>query len=213
MTAQTPRPLLLGLIGTSIQRSRTPAMHMREAAAQGVGCVYRLIDLTELGLGAEALPELLTAAERMGFVNRIMDRAELLPNATATAQALAQTINFGTLGDRVLGSGNFNLSASATSNLPVQFASLSVSVCSVSGATVTLVATGTCQISATQPGDTVYAAAPSVVRSFAITASGTAGGGDDGDVPLPDWAVVLLALCMLGAMHRRSRRAPATFSA
>ncbi|MBK1657289.1 enoyl-CoA hydratase [Paracraurococcus ruber] len=29
-------------------------------------------------------------AERMGFVNRIMDRAELLPNATATARALAQ---------------------------------------------------------------------------------------------------------------------------
>ena len=61
------RTLLLGLIGTGIQLSRTPAMHMREAAAQGVGCVYRLIDLTELGLGAEALPELLTAAERMGF--------------------------------------------------------------------------------------------------------------------------------------------------
>src|SRR3954471_14070022 len=61
------RPLLLGLIGTGIQLSRTPAMHMREAAAQGIGCVYRLIDLTELGLGVEALPELLVAAERMGF--------------------------------------------------------------------------------------------------------------------------------------------------
>ena len=131
-----------------------------------------------------------------------------------TVQALAQTINFGTLGDRVLGSGNFGLSASATSNLPVQFASLTVSVCSVSGATVTLVATGTCQISATQPGDAVYAAAPSVVRSFAITPTGTVGGGgDDGDVPLPDWAVVLLALCMLGAMHRVSRRAPPAFGA
>ena len=72
MTAEAPSPaarppLLLGLIGTGIQLSRTPAMHMREAAAQGVGCVYRLIDLTELGLGADALPELLTAAERMGF--------------------------------------------------------------------------------------------------------------------------------------------------
>jgi enoyl-CoA hydratase/carnithine racemase len=29
------------------------------------------------------------AAERMGFANRILDRAELLPNATATARALA----------------------------------------------------------------------------------------------------------------------------
>ena len=72
MTVETPspparRPLLLGLIGSGIQLSRTPAMHMREAAAQGLGCVYRMIDLTTLGLGAEALPELLTAAERMGF--------------------------------------------------------------------------------------------------------------------------------------------------
>lgn len=69
MTAPPParRPLLLGLIGTGIQQSRTPAMHMREAAAQGVTCLYRIIDLTELGLGVEALPELLVAAERMGF--------------------------------------------------------------------------------------------------------------------------------------------------
>lgn len=72
MTVETPspparRPLLLGLIGSGIQLSRTPAMHMREAAAQGLGCVYRMIDLATLGLGAEALPELLTAAERMGF--------------------------------------------------------------------------------------------------------------------------------------------------
>ncbi|MDN3568642.1 shikimate dehydrogenase [Paeniroseomonas aquatica] len=72
MTVEIPspparRPLLLGLIGSGIQLSRTPAMHMREAAAQGLGCVYRMIDLATLGLGAEALPELLTAAERMGF--------------------------------------------------------------------------------------------------------------------------------------------------
>jgi len=72
MSASSPaladrRPLLLGLIGTGIQLSRTPAMHMREAAAQGVPCIDRLIDLAELGLGAEALPELLNAAERMGF--------------------------------------------------------------------------------------------------------------------------------------------------
>src|SRR4051794_7237585 len=42
-------------------------MHMREGEAQGLRLVYRLIDLTKLGLGAEALPQLLTAAPRMGF--------------------------------------------------------------------------------------------------------------------------------------------------
>ncbi len=59
--------LLLGLIGTGIQASRTPAMHELEAAAHGVTCVYQLIDLDVLGLGADVLPDLLIAAERLGF--------------------------------------------------------------------------------------------------------------------------------------------------
>jgi len=42
-------------------------MHEAEAAAHGLRCIYQRIDLTSLGLTAEALPELLTAAERMGF--------------------------------------------------------------------------------------------------------------------------------------------------
>ena len=59
--------LLAGLIGRGIQGSRTPAMHEREGAAQGLRYVYRRIDLEPLGLGAEALPDLLVSAERMGF--------------------------------------------------------------------------------------------------------------------------------------------------
>ena len=59
--------MLLGLIGAGIQASRAPALHEDEAAEQGLRCIYKLIDLTKLGLGVDALPELLTAAERMGF--------------------------------------------------------------------------------------------------------------------------------------------------
>jgi shikimate dehydrogenase len=58
---------LLGLIGAGIQSSRTPALHERAAAEQGLRLVYKLIDLDRLRLGADALPDLLTAAERMGF--------------------------------------------------------------------------------------------------------------------------------------------------
>src|SRR3712207_914922 len=62
------RPALLaGLIGTGIAASLTPAMHEREGAEQGLRLIYRRIDLTALGLGPEALPELLTAAGRFGF--------------------------------------------------------------------------------------------------------------------------------------------------
>lgn len=60
------RSLLAGLIGSGIQASLTPAMHEQEGAAQGFRYVYRKIDLDVLGLGADALPQLLTAAEHMG---------------------------------------------------------------------------------------------------------------------------------------------------
>ena len=67
MPLQTAPAFLIGLIGAGIQASRSPALHEAEGAAQGVRYLYKLIDLEVLGLGAEALPELLTAAERMGF--------------------------------------------------------------------------------------------------------------------------------------------------
>ena len=66
-TAPAPTSLLAGLIGYGIQGSLTPSMHEQEGAAQGLRYVYRRIDLQALGLGAEALPELLTAVERTGF--------------------------------------------------------------------------------------------------------------------------------------------------
>ena len=59
--------VLVGLIGAGIQASRTPAMHEREGAEHGLRYLYKLIDLDLLGLDATALPDLLTAAERMGF--------------------------------------------------------------------------------------------------------------------------------------------------
>jgi shikimate dehydrogenase len=66
-TTTSQPSLLAGLIGYGIQGSLTPAMHEQEGAAQGLRYVYRRIDLQALGLGVEALPELLTAVERTGF--------------------------------------------------------------------------------------------------------------------------------------------------
>ncbi|NER64682.1 shikimate dehydrogenase [Pseudomonas sp. MAFF212427] len=63
----SPSGVLAGLIGAGIQASRTPALHEREGAAQGLNYLYRLIDLDQLKLDSSALEELLTAAEYMGF--------------------------------------------------------------------------------------------------------------------------------------------------
>lgn len=68
MTQPVSSAFLVGLIGAGIQRSRSPALHEHEGAALGVAYQYKLIDLEALSLGVEALPELLLAAERMGFV-------------------------------------------------------------------------------------------------------------------------------------------------
>jgi len=67
MATSSQPSFLVGLIGAGIQASRTPAMHEREGAEQGLLYLYKLIDIEKLALGADALPDLLTAAERMGF--------------------------------------------------------------------------------------------------------------------------------------------------
>jgi shikimate dehydrogenase len=67
VAAAAPRSVLVGLIGSGIQASRTPAMHEREGAAHGVPYIYKIIDLDTLGLTTAALPELLAAARRFGF--------------------------------------------------------------------------------------------------------------------------------------------------
>ena len=98
------------------------------------------------------------------------------PPATPVSQSFtisqaSQFITFGGISAQTLGSTPSALSATASSGLPVTFASTTASVCTVSGTTVGLVASGTCTIQATQPGNADYAAATPVTQSFAVTAS------------------------------------------
>ena len=87
-----------------------------------------------------------------------------------TINPASQAIAFGALGNVSLGAASFNLSATATSGLAVTFASNTGAVCTVSGNTVTLMATGSCSITASQAGGGIYPAATPVTRSFDVTA-------------------------------------------
>jgi uncharacterized protein (TIGR03437 family) len=94
--------------------------------------------------------------------------------ATPVIQSFAvaaenQTITFGTLSDEVFGTAPIKVSATASSNLAVSFASFTSSICTVAVASVTLVSVGTCTIEASQPGNSTYAAAMLVVQSFMVT--------------------------------------------
>jgi streptogramin lyase len=86
---------------------------------------------------------------------------------TVTGEALIkQTIDFTQItGIHVVG-GTVNLSATATSGLPVRFITTTAAVCTVSGTTVSLIAAGSCDIEAQQWGNTTYAVAPFAFTIF-----------------------------------------------
>ncbi|NLD56164.1 MAG: shikimate dehydrogenase [Burkholderiaceae bacterium] len=58
---------LVGLIGSGIGASLTPALQEEEARCHGLRLHYQLIDLERHGSGAQDLPMLLSAARIMGF--------------------------------------------------------------------------------------------------------------------------------------------------
>ncbi|MEU2585476.1 shikimate dehydrogenase [Streptomyces avermitilis] len=58
---------LVGLIGSGIGPSLSPALHEREAGRQGLRYHYRLIDIDRLGVGPEAVGDLVRAARDLGF--------------------------------------------------------------------------------------------------------------------------------------------------
>ncbi|PTH89992.1 shikimate dehydrogenase [Streptomyces sp. A244] len=61
------RSYLVGLIGSGIGPSLSPALHEREADRQGLRLVYRPIDIDTLGVPPEAVGDLMRAARDLGF--------------------------------------------------------------------------------------------------------------------------------------------------
>jgi shikimate dehydrogenase len=61
------RRVLAGLIGSHIQASLTPALHMREGAEQGMQYRYELFDLDRTAGGPLALSSLIASAQEQGY--------------------------------------------------------------------------------------------------------------------------------------------------
>jgi hypothetical protein len=77
-----------------------------------------------------------------------------------------QSITFGPLAHKTYGAPDFSIRARASSGLAVFFAASGR--CTVRGATVHLTGPGSCTVTASQPGDANYNAAPDISRSFSI---------------------------------------------
>ena len=82
------------------------------------------------------------------------------------ASDFSQTIAFGALGNKTLGDPDFAVSATASSGLPVSFGA--TGSCQVTGSTVHITGGGTCTITASQEGNSIFAPATSVEQSFSI---------------------------------------------
>jgi hypothetical protein len=95
--------------------------------------------------------------------------------ASAVEQALTvnkatQTITFEALVEVTLGDANFDLLASASSELEVSFISSDESVATISGNAVTIVGEGVTTITASQTGDNNYETAADVAQDLTVKA-------------------------------------------
>ena len=94
-------------------------------------------------------------------------------NAAATVQQsftvskIPQTITFGALSPQRAGDAPFPLTATANSGLPVSFSVTGPAT--LSGNILTLTGWGTVTVTAAQPGNSTYAAAANVARSFVVS--------------------------------------------
>ncbi len=88
-------------------------------------------------------------------------------SSSGPATLSAQTISF-VSSSAIAVNGSGTLSASASSGLGVTFTSLTPSVCTVSGSTVTGVSSGNCVIAANQAGSTGYSASQQVTQTIVI---------------------------------------------
>jgi hypothetical protein len=97
--------------------------------------------------------------------------ANVLP-ATPVTRTLTvradQVITFGSLPTVAYGA-TLQLTATANSGLAVQYTSDTPSVATISGSTVTIVGVGSTKITASQPGNSTYNAAPNVVQTLNVT--------------------------------------------
>ena len=84
-----------------------------------------------------------------------------------TVGKVPQSITFGALSQQQVGDAPFPLTATASSGLPVGFSLIS-GPATVSGNIVALEGWGTVSVSASQPGNNTYAAAPDVVQAFFV---------------------------------------------
>jgi hypothetical protein len=106
---------------------------------------------------------------KAGSANITVKDRRTSKRVSVTVSKAAQTLSFGTAPSIVVG-GTGTVSATATSGLTPTFTSKTLSICTVSGSTVTGVAAGTCTIATDQAGNASFNAAAQVTQNITVRA-------------------------------------------
>lgn len=117
------------------------------------------------GAASTLVPSTLNAAANTVAATGISDFSDWAIGDVGSSQ-LPQTITFNTLANATYGDADFELTATASSGLPVTYTA--IGSCTVIGSTVHLTGAGSCTITASQPGNPGYEPAEPVVQSFEI---------------------------------------------
>ncbi|HEX6426869.1 MAG TPA: DUF4979 domain-containing protein [Niastella sp.] len=146
-----------------------------------VGADVYYYDLTKTGFGASATilttPTALTtfqfkiadiasgessyAIDWVKTVKTVQDLEKLVPHK-------AQTIQFNTIPNKLLGDADFEAGATATSGLPVSYTSSDTNVAAFVNGMIQIRKAGTVAFTATQPGDSVFMPAEPVTQTVTV---------------------------------------------
>jgi hypothetical protein len=155
-----------GVFQATASGTPAPSLSLSGALPSGVGFTPSTGRLAGSALPGSAgvFPLALSASNASGTTTQ---------NFTLTVNRKAQVITFNAPASGKSGL-SLPLAANASSGLPVGFSVTSApptGVCTVSGTTLMMIASGTCNVRADQTGDGTYAPAPSITRAIAISAN------------------------------------------
>jgi hypothetical protein len=128
-------------------------------------------------IGPDSLP---LATDQRGAARVVGARCDI--GAFEYGAQVDQSIQFGPVSNKTLTDSPFVITATSSSDLPVDFSTNTPSVCTVTGgpllpgvssATIVLIHAGTCTLVAQQPGNQIFNPAVAVTQTFKVTSNNT----------------------------------------
>ncbi len=170
ITFNAPASEPLGAAPFTLTATASSALPVTLASNSPSVCTISGSTITILALGACSI-----TATQPG--NSTYTAAVPVTRTFSVVQGSLQIISFGAISTQGAGTTPMAIGATASSGLAVTFSSGTTPICTVSGNLVTLLAAGTCSITASQAGNSQYSAATPVTQSFTVMPNLVANGG------------------------------------